>query len=181
MEDFWQRVALAKEIVIFGYAEMGITLHDEIADRYHEKQVYFCDNNVEKQGEQEDGFFVFAPADIVATHKNALYIPASFYYNDDICHQLCQMGVDGDLVVEKLPPVLAEIQKNQRQRFHLTQMKQFHFDVDIARHCNLNCAGCAHFSPLAKEEFYDLDVYRRDVERLSKLFDAKASRIQRTT
>lgn len=47
------------------------------------------------------------------------------------------------------------------------------FEVHLAEHCNLNCAGCEHFAPLAKKEFTDLNEYTRDFKRLSQLFDGR--------
>ena len=47
--------------------------------------------------------------------------------------------------------------------------KLLRFNVDIVDHCNLNCCGCGHFSPLAKKHFLPVDVFRRDIERLSAL------------
>lgn len=41
--------------------------------------------------------------------------------------------------------------------------------VDISHHCNLNCCGCDHFSPLAEPKFYDLEQFRNDIKRLSIL------------
>lgn len=43
------------------------------------------------------------------------------------------------------------------------------FTVDICDHCNLNCRGCSHFSPLAEPNFYDLNEYEKDMSRLSEL------------
>lgn len=43
------------------------------------------------------------------------------------------------------------------------------FIVDIVDHCNLNCKGCGHFSPLAEHSFLDLDVFERDLKRLHEL------------
>ena len=40
-------------------------------------------------------------------------------------------------------------------------------DVQVCDHCNLRCAGCLHFAPLAEEHFLDLDEYARDLERLA--------------
>lgn len=40
-------------------------------------------------------------------------------------------------------------------------------DVQVCDHCNLRCAGCIHFSPLADEYFLDPDEYERDLERLA--------------
>lgn len=42
-------------------------------------------------------------------------------------------------------------------------------DIHLVDHCNLNCRGCTHFSPLAQEFYLDLDSYECDLTRLSKL------------
>jgi hypothetical protein len=51
------------------------------------------------------------------------------------------------------------------------------FDVHITEHCNLNCANCNHFSPIADDSFLDLEEYRKDILRLSDLFDGECSYI----
>ena len=51
-------------------------------------------------------------------------------------------------------------------------------EVSLAEHCNLNCAGCSHFSPLAEPEFADPAVLRRDFERLSVLFKGKVNTVR---
>lgn len=45
--------------------------------------------------------------------------------------------------------------------------KQIRFIVDIVVHCNLNCKGCGHFSPLASESFLDLETFENDLRRLN--------------
>ncbi|MBQ9003524.1 MAG: 4Fe-4S cluster-binding domain-containing protein [Eggerthellaceae bacterium] len=40
-------------------------------------------------------------------------------------------------------------------------------DVQVCDHCNLRCAGCLHFAPLAGERFLDLEEYERDLEQLA--------------
>lgn len=40
-------------------------------------------------------------------------------------------------------------------------------DVQVCDHCNLRCAGCLHFAPLAEERFLDLEAYRRDLAQLA--------------
>ena len=49
------------------------------------------------------------------------------------------------------------------------------FSIRVAEHCNLNCKGCNNFSPIAEPEFADLNELKRDLARLSDLFDHKAS------
>ena len=42
-----------------------------------------------------------------------------------------------------------------------------YLDVHVCDHCNLRCAGCLHFAPLAEQRFLDLDEYARDLEQLA--------------
>lgn len=40
-------------------------------------------------------------------------------------------------------------------------------DVQVCDHCNLRCAGCLHFAPLAQEHYLDVDEYERDLQQLA--------------
>lgn len=51
------------------------------------------------------------------------------------------------------------------------------FEVALAEHCDLNCAGCDHFSPLAEPELADYGETARDFARLSSLFHGHAKKI----
>jgi MoaA/NifB/PqqE/SkfB family radical SAM enzyme len=57
------------------------------------------------------------------------------------------------------------------------KLKHLKFGVGLAEHCNLNCAGCGNYSPLAKEKFYDIDVFRNDCRRISELTGRKIDSI----
>ena len=41
--------------------------------------------------------------------------------------------------------------------------------VQLADHCNLNCSGCSHFSPLADKLFANITQYDSDMKQLSQL------------
>ena len=43
-----------------------------------------------------------------------------------------------------------------------------YIELHIVDHCNLNCVGCSHFSPLAEPYFKDVDEYREEMKDLSK-------------
>ncbi|MDO5568557.1 MAG: 4Fe-4S cluster-binding domain-containing protein [bacterium] len=51
------------------------------------------------------------------------------------------------------------------------------FEYHLADHCNLNCKGCDHFSPLAEKKFTDFDKFSNDIHRMSELFNGKARSI----
>lgn len=54
---------------------------------------------------------------------------------------------------------------------------EFLFEVSLAEHCDLNCVGCSHFSPLAEPEFADYEETARDFSRLSSLFHGHVKEI----
>jgi organic radical activating enzyme len=43
------------------------------------------------------------------------------------------------------------------------------FEIHIVDHCNLNCAFCSHFSPLAKNNYLDPASFNRDCNRIAQL------------
>jgi uncharacterized radical SAM superfamily Fe-S cluster-containing enzyme len=53
----------------------------------------------------------------------------------------------------------------------------FFFETHMVDHCNLDCWGCNHFSPLSDKWFADLDTFTKDLKRLSELFDKDATSI----
>lgn len=52
------------------------------------------------------------------------------------------------------------------------------FNVDLTDHCNLNCNGCGHFSPIANEKYLDPISFEKDCKRLSELTNGKVKRIE---
>ena len=44
-----------------------------------------------------------------------------------------------------------------------------YIETHLCEHCNLNCRGCSHFSPLAEPEFKDFDEFKRDMIQMAKL------------
>lgn len=41
-------------------------------------------------------------------------------------------------------------------------------EIHLADHCNLNCACCTHYSPLASETFLNIEELRKDLEEIKK-------------
>jgi MoaA/NifB/PqqE/SkfB family radical SAM enzyme len=52
------------------------------------------------------------------------------------------------------------------------------FEIHVADHCNLNCIGCNHFSPLAEEKFLDLNTYESDCKRIADLTKRQVENIR---
>lgn len=62
-----------------------------------------------------------------------------------------------------------ELLKNSMRRQLKATVYDFHFEFHLVEHCNLKCAGCTHFSPLAEESFLDIKEFERDINRISEL------------
>lgn len=54
--------------------------------------------------------------------------------------------------------------------YHLQRMhRRPTLGVDLVSHCNLNCACCFHYSPVAKPGFLCADDYKRDLALLARI------------
>lgn len=53
-----------------------------------------------------------------------------------------------------------------------------YIETHIVDHCNLNCSGCSHFSPLVKEKWFkDITEYESEMKRLSEIFNINTIRV----
>lgn len=43
-------------------------------------------------------------------------------------------------------------------------------EYHLVDHCNLNCAGCTHFSPLSKPKFADIDKFEKNLFQFKQIF-----------
>lgn len=90
-----------------------------------------------------------------------------------------------DELEKKIEALESEIQYWKKEVLDLEQLTicklknpYLEFEVHLADHCNLNCKGCDHFSPLAEEHYTSIEEYERDLIRLSDLFGDKVRRIR---
>ena len=51
------------------------------------------------------------------------------------------------------------------------------FEIHLAEHCNLNCAGCDNFSCIAEPELVDVEEFKKDFVRMGELFNHQCERI----
>jgi hypothetical protein len=46
-------------------------------------------------------------------------------------------------------------------------------DISVVKHCNLNCKGCDHFSPMADEWYIDVGIFESNLKQLKKILKDK--------
>ena len=64
-----------------------------------------------------------------------------------------------------------------RKKIGRSPLEYLRFGIALTTHCNLNCAGCASFSPIAEEEYMDTGSYEQDCKRIYELTNGKVEYI----
>ena len=81
------------------------------------------------------------------------------------------------LMVNKLHSAFLRFVTNREQTLYYRAMRRLfglkpvlsYLEVHLADHCNMNCSGCSHFSPLAPESFANIEQFNHDMKRLNQL------------
>lgn len=53
-----------------------------------------------------------------------------------------------------------------------------HLEIQVAEHCNLNCASCTHFSPLAEPSFIDKDAFYLQLKKANVIFQGNCKSLK---
>lgn len=161
-----------KTTVIFGYSDVGKKLYEELMVK--ERNIVFCDNKKEKQGKYGN-IEVLSVEEAVKRYgnNNVEYIIASVYLYKEMIEQLRTLGINDEKIRTDLPEEASKASEEFYRKRSRTIRKKLVVEINIARHCNLNCRSCDHFSPLSQESFADLGEVERDFRRLLELFGNK--------
>lgn len=79
--------------------------------------------------------------------------------------------------LDKLPQV--NLSDEEFVTFCIRQVRrtQLDFEVSIVDHCNLNCQCCNHFSPIAQENYLDVNLFEKDICRMEELTKGDVGRL----
>ena len=106
--------------------------------------------------------------------------------NEDVYKVVTFLGIKIKLknkykvLIKKLENRLNQFEKNNFLRIKkITPMTQIHaLETHIVEHCNLNCAHCGHFAPLAEKEFLDIKSFTQDYARIKELTNGEVKNIR---
>lgn len=73
----------------------------------------------------------------------------------------------------RLSRTYAKVQERNRHESYLS-----YIEISIVEHCNLNCARCSNFSPLAEEHFADLTIFENSIKKLSKISNKRVDEVR---
>jgi MoaA/NifB/PqqE/SkfB family radical SAM enzyme len=176
MESLCKKIKNKQVAFIFGYSSFGKRIFEKIKSLHLDVTIFFCDNSSKKQGSMPEGY-VYSVQDANNKHAGSVFILASIYHSKSMYEQLKTLGIKDEDIIRELPDELLSEEKRLEQSNRLERKERLWFEINIAKHCNLNCKGCDHFSPVAKEEFYNLDILKKDLQRLSHIFAKKVDGI----
>ncbi len=164
-----------RNFVIVGFSNIGRILEEYILKNEKYLQISFCDNSTEKQADGERR--VFSVQDAVKQHPDAFFLTASLYHHEQMKEQLISFGVAESQIVTDLPEEIVQAAQAAERQRRTKKRETLRFEVNINKHCNLNCKGCDHFAPLSKVDCMDLTIFERDMKRMAELFHGEAWQI----
>ena len=124
------------------------------------------------------GNSVLSVPEAVAQYPDAMFYTASLYHYEQMKAQLISLGVAESQIITDLPEEIVQAEKEAERRRRIGKRENLRFEVNINKHCNLNCKGCDHFAPLSSEDCMDLETYERDMRRMAELFHGEAWQVQ---
>lgn len=134
------------------------------------------------QWEKQELTFVYYNSEesICLFHKIESHIRLKYYIDDEELNRINDCVWKNHSIINELWKtnriLFSELQvmKNALRRQLKPTVFDFHFEFHLVEHCNLNCAGCTHFSPIANEKYLSIDEFEKDIFRLSELTEGKA-------
>lgn len=172
LQNFVRAVENNVPVNIFGCTNLGSVAYDIIRQINISSPITFIDNSPEKQQRLFLGEKVYGLKQKKVGQNKEYYIIASFSFCDEMERQLAERNISNEYIIH--PEEVSEILTVFREMPH----QKIKFAVDLAEHCNLNCWGCNHFAPLAKENTTQPDDFERDMRRVSELFGENVSQIK---
>ena len=169
MSDYLFKLSFGNEIstaVVWGNTNLGLNIV-ECLRQSNIKVKYILEKEKWMQGSIYKGIEVVDPKMIINEDDTAIVIILATFNRKSILEMkeyLCDSGISSTRVytLENLIMQDYDLRKDM-----LNNLK---FQVHLVEHCNLNCRGCDHFSPIAEQEFLDPDEFEKDITRLKELF-----------
>ncbi len=135
----------------------------------------FTDSNVKLWDTHEKGYTIYSIFKVAELYKRREIDKVIFASEismsllSRMVKEACNLGInEKDLWIVKPEFYTDPIKENICEYKDYRRLPYIEFHV--ADHCNLNCSGCVHFSPLVKTEKYaDYETVKRDLIQLKKL------------
>lgn len=157
-----------KEIVIYGAGGYGRGIYQYLKEKYGMKiKCFFVSSRQYMNCEEIEGIKVIPINEILDNRKQyILIIAVSEQKQDELLELAFKQGFENVylLLNEFYRYILSQLNLKRLER-----LENLNFEVHITDHCNLNCKGCYHFSPLSDESFLSVEEFEQDIKRMAVL------------
>ena len=135
----------------------------------------FTDKDTKLWGTCEKGYLVYSIFQVAELYKAKKIDKLVFACDiemellDRMVKEACSLGIEKEDIWITKPEFYVDSLKKHICIYE-EYMRLPYIEFHVADHCNLNCKGCVHFSPLVKgKKFADFDMVKRDLLQLKKL------------
>ena len=168
LKEWLDQLKKYKTVIVFGYAAFGKNLYKKIKISGFTGELVYCDNSSEKQSMQ--GADKVYSINEVVNIPMSCFVIASIWHGKQMKEQLICAGVQEQDIKNELPVEIMEEERLRNEQLHTAVMEGYRIEVNINKHCNLNCKGCDHFAPVAAPDFMPIDVFAKDMKQIKRLF-----------
>ena len=154
---------------------------DMMMDEYIESVPVKRFDMLDSEEKEQFTFAFYNSEESMELFKNIKPFVRKYYYiDDDELNQINDCIWKNNTIIKELwhtnMYLYSQIQmlKNAMRRQLKSTVYDFHFEFHLVEHCNLKCAGCTHFSSIAKEEYLSVKEFESDIFRLSELTNSCA-------
>ena len=172
IDELRTKIANYTDIFVFGRGSMGQAFFQMLSTLYPGKLIRYCDSNA-PPGAPPDATLL-RPDEAAARYADALFCIGSVVHSKAMVGQLAALGIPEANIL--LTPQCVMQEDKRRKLIPRTALGGFEYH--LTEHCNLKCAGCLHFSNIAEEEFADIDVFIRDINRLKEILGSGLTAIR---
>lgn len=177
MEEICKESAEA-DILIYGAGNYGRITSRYLKGKYNVNiKCFVVSSKGQMNCDEEENMAeeIFAIDEIADENRhNVLIVAAAEQKHPEMAALASELGF------EKIYLVLNEYSgymKSELRTGRLKPLEFLNFEIHITDHCNLNCRGCIHFSPLSKESYLPTDEFERDFEQMKRLCGDRVSHI----
>lgn len=168
LEALLSEILKYKRVMLYGCGEVGKLLQCRLYQDELAIEGFIVTSKTDM--EEMNGVPVYAVDEIFPNEEILIIVATKENYHGEILHELEKRGITyAPCVSDRLYDKLKPDTKEPREKLY--------FQIHIVEHCNLNCRGCYHFSPLAEEEYLGLEEYTKDIRRLAELFQGEMDQI----
>lgn len=172
-ESIQELILENKDVVLYGAGNYGITMKRFL------KKFYDVDIN---------GFVVSDDLNIIDTCIEGVNVTHLSQCNKESVlivtvseqHQALLVNNADKMGFFKIYVLLNEFQRYMKSELvenRLLPLEKLNFEVHITEHCNLNCKGCYHFSPLSEPCFLSVEEFECDIKQMELICKERVSTI----